>query len=157
MDSYAAFVTAEHEDAAPLFKWDNPESRNPVNWYLYVNGSAPRQWGLPLGWVDVLALTKLPCHWHGEYPAINQQVMFVLRDARDQRRNSLALFPETLRTELHEVRATLEAYSRTTPISSGDGPELLASGFLFGQKSTGLHVRACVDNAWNEYLIDRWD
>jgi hypothetical protein len=103
----------------------------------------------------------MPCHWYGPYPAMNPNAMFVLRDARDQKACSLALFPECLKSELHEVRATIEAYSRKNKPTGGDGPELLASGILFGRTENTsvfkIRVRTAGDSLWRSYILDRWD
>lgn len=44
-------------------------------------------------------------------------VIFILDGARDTQDARLALFPETLRSEFHGIRATIEAFSKCGTIA----------------------------------------
>lgn len=163
--NYGALVTAVHPHAQPLFQWDRPEYRNPANWYLYIDeagthgqrkGSYASRWGLPYNvWVEVLGICDLPCDWHGEtrFKNISQGInLFILQGARDSDNSSICLFPETLRSELHPVRSTIEAHSKSGKLH----PERRqrASGYMVG---SGERVLLEVTNHAGvaSYAVDR--
>lgn len=153
--NYVGLVTAVDPDAPPILQWDRPEKRNPVSMYVYTSGSPASQWGLVgNSWVKVNAVTCSPAHWHDPEKAKHhaEGAYFLLDGAKDSRNDSLALFPETLRSELHGVRAVVEAHSRKARIQ-GEGT---ANGVVFqkGGSSGGLTIR--VDGSAT-YVLDRWD
>lgn len=159
--AFSAFVTAADAEAPPLLQWDREDARNPVSWYFYHGATPAAQWGLAAGaWVPVLGVTPKPNLWNGS-PATHhgEGVMFVVEGARDSRNDSLALFPETLRNELHGVRATLEAHSRSRKLQPVEGQ--LASGILLGKGSEqgwGMpQFRVTNAGATTVYRLDRWD
>jgi hypothetical protein len=163
--NYAALVTAVHPNAQPLFQWDLPERRNPANWYLYLDepategqrkGSYSSRWELPYNvYVDVLGISDLPCNWYGEarFQHIAQGcVLFILKGACDRNYGSLCLFPETLRSELHPVRSTIEAHSKSGRLH----PErrARASGYMVGSgEKVALEVTSHAGVA--NYIVDR--
>lgn len=66
------------------------------------------------------------------------------------------LFPVCLRDDLHGVRSTIEAYSRSATLSrrseaSACGYDLRKGGAL------GVQLRVLSRGAWSSYRIDRWD
>ena len=154
--SFTALVTAEHVDAPPILQWDSPECRNPFSWYMYVNGSSAKQWGLDaLSWCRVPAVALKPSMWFGEHKHQGIGALFILDGAKDNSNNSACLFPETLKSELRPVRSVIEAYSKKAQL--GGKNEASACGLLMGKES-GVHVR--VTNASGvqiEYKLDRWD
>ncbi len=113
--NFIALVTATHEDAAPILKWDTEDERNPVSWYLYSGGSAASQWGLSGGaYVQVKGICDLPCHWNGKQtPGLPEGRVFLLEGAQDKNADGLGLFPQILKSELHGVRAVIEAHSNS--------------------------------------------
>lgn len=112
---YVALVTATHDDAAPILKWDSEELRNPVSWYLYDGGSTATQWELVAGtYVKVTGVCDLPCHWNGrQTPGLPEDKLFLLDGARDRNVDGLALFMQVVRSDLHGVRAVIEAHSNS--------------------------------------------
>lgn len=158
--SFSAFVTAIDPTAPPIFQWDDPDNRNPVSWYVYTDGSAPSQWGLNVGtFAKVTALTKGPSQWRGaDLPHQGQRLMFVLEGCRDSQgdRVGLSIFPETLRSELHGVRKTIEAFSAQGKLEGLN--DASASGVLYtkGDKTT-LTVRVRSGTGVQLIEIDRWD
>lgn len=159
-DSYCAFVTAVDPSAPPILQWDLEDARNPVSWYLYTDGSMPSRWGLRgNAWVDVEAIVPQPNMWSGDgFPHQGQGVLLVLKDCRDQNNGSLALFPETLRSEFHQIRQTIEAFSRSKRLEDVEGQ--LASGIkLTAGSGAGISATVRVTTAIGValYLIDRWD
>ena len=160
--NYCALVTAAVPSAPPILQWDREGRRNPVSWYLYVNGSPTERWGLePRTWVRVSAICARPCHWYGnEHAHEGPGRLFILDGAQDTTKGaSLALFPEILRSELHSIRSTIEAFSRAGRIEGAD--EASACGIAFGSRDRaqqGIRVRVTdFDGDRRVYHIDRWE
>lgn len=158
---YCALVTASNPDAPPILQWDSVEQRNPVSWYVYHNGSPAQQWGVVGGsWVKVTAITRQPPRWFSDkFTHHGDAALFILEGCKDSRGESAgsALFPECLRSEFHQMRSTIEAYSRSAKL--GGLAEASASGIVFSKNNNGnVHVRA-TDKAGVrlEYRLDRWD
>lgn len=149
--NFIAMTTAVHADAPPILKWDNP-----VAWYVYHGGSAATQWGLRAGWCKVEALSLSPTQWGNEPAAyLHDGLVIVLEGAQDSRNESACLFPETLRNELHGVRAVIEAYSKRAKLGDAGGPA--ASGLHLGKTGGGYTLRVTTATGKTDYRIDRWD
>lgn len=149
---YYGLTTAAIPDSQPILQWDAVgDVRNPVSWYYYDKGSIPRRWGLESGWNMVNGIMLKPQMWQKPdwFPHITPGVFLVLDRAMDiLRPNSNAIFPSNLRKELHEVRATIEAYSKSAQLTgTGD-----ANGISFENAEA---LRLLVDG--NEVTIDRWE
>jgi hypothetical protein len=159
--SYLALVTAKHPEAPPILQWDAPERRNPVSLYVYVKGSPPAQWNLrPDAYHLVTAITLAPAMWHATSARSHhtQLALFVLEGARDlQYKSGAGFFPEFLRNEYHEIRATMEAYAKRAVIEGKDEAE--ACGISL-QKGAAWNHRFRVtskDGVTLSYTLDRWD
>ena len=162
--SYIAFATARYPDAPPILQWDFDHRRNPVSWYLYTGGSSPEEFGLrELRWVPVTAVVRNPAYWYGHTPPnYADSVSFLLKDSYDARRargdkQGNALFPETLKSELHGVRATIEAFSKTADLGERTN---MASGIQFISTKDKWECRLKVvdnDGFETEYNLDRWE
>ncbi|AKJ04740.1 hypothetical protein ATI61_101183 [Archangium gephyra] len=158
--AFSALITAVHPDAPPLIQWDSPEQRNAVTWYFYQNPSTASSWGLTPGYVEVLGLTMKPNTWFGDrFPQQGQGVFFILKGSRDSRNSSLSLFPEHLRSDLHGIRATIEAFSRSRQLVVPEG-EPLASGLMVipsADSSWNVGLRVTSKGSVATYTLDRWD
>lgn len=155
---FAAFVTAADPSAPPILQWDSPERRNQVSFYTYLFPTPHRQWGLPSeAWSPVWGISNHPAHWAGGHEHQGKVAFLLLPDARDSGEGGLALFPENIRSELHEVRAVIEAHSKRSKLEPVDGP--VAAGLMLsnrqGKKDIVLRVRSALGTA--DYRIDRWD
>lgn len=156
--NFGALLTAVHDDAPPILQWDREEQRNPFSWYVYTGGSSAANWGLRTGWVDVTAVTLKPSMWHGGNEHQGKGVFFALAGARDGRDAGNALFPETMRSELHQFRSVIEAYARSAKLG-GRGEPGHACGYLLaaGSGTWNVKVRVTTAAGVREYLLDRWD
>ncbi len=155
---FIGLTTAAHEDAPPILKWDHEGMRNPVSWYVYLNRSLPSRWGLSVGQsVEVTAITTLPSMWGSSpMPHLGEGVVLVLKGAVDKSLKSNPLFPEQLKSELHEVRSTIEAFARTSMIHGRDRAS--ACGFdVRANAPIDAHLRVLSSGRWQRYKIDRWD
>lgn len=159
----AAFIgvtTAASADAPPILKWDREDRRNPVAWYCYHNGSIPEQWGLRGGsWCRVTGIMPLPTLWGDDpMPHLGEGMVLVLDGARDHREDQgIALFPEFLRQELHSVRATIEAYSRSAKMQGRDEGSANGYDIRKGRQKIGRTIRVMTAGRWTRYMLDRWD
>ena len=159
-NSYSAIVTAEDPDAPPIILWDNEEKRNPFTWYLYASGSYPTDWNLMSSkYVEVKAVVPQPNMWQAGYEHNGEGVFFILDGCRDVRGSkTLALFPELLRRELHEVRSTIEAFSKTREMAGKE--DATACGLLLqsgSNRTWKCELRVTTDVGVANYRLDRWD
>lgn len=156
---FIAFTTAAHPYAPPIMKWDREDRRNPVAWYVYPGGSSADRWKLKAGWCEVTAVALLPTMWGDQpQPFLGEGAVLVLSGAADTLNRSGALFPECLRGELHEIRATIEAYSRTARLFDQDTAS--ACGYDIRKGVAGppsREVRVHSAGQVTRYVIDRWD
>lgn len=148
--NFGAVLTAQHEDAPNILKWDNPFSI-----YSYIGGTPARQWRVN-GLTRVTGISKFPHLW-GDKPQVHQGigVILILQDAVDSFKDAgNALFPEILDSRLHGVRATIEAYSGSAQISGRE--EASACGLMVVGNS-GARLKVLVHGFWTDYTIDRWE
>jgi hypothetical protein len=144
---YVTFTTAVNEDAPVLFQWDSP-----VAWYYWHGGCLASQFGLKPGWNDVDGVCLLPHAWGGRsLPNFQNEMAFLIHGAKETRKNSASIFPETLKSDFHGIRSVVEAYSNSTTIAN-------ISRTVRDSHAVGLGVgsKVMVDNALC-YTIDRWE
>lgn len=152
--NYCSFTTATDPTAPPILKWDHVGDRNPGALYVYHGGSTASNWHLPSGsFVEVLGLSHTPGAWTGSHEEV-KHVLFILEGARDRRNNELALFPTCIKSELHEVRATIEAHSKSRKLDEELAP--LAAGYLIGSER-GCDVLVTTQQGTAYYRIDRYE
>jgi len=118
---FAALVTAVDASAPPILQWDGGDARNPVS--VYSSTSVPSAWNLtPGAWVPVDFVSPMPYHWNGNAAANQKEgILMALRGCRDVKRTSGGGFlPEFLRSELREIRSSLDAYARSARVEGVD-------------------------------------
>lgn len=142
--SYLAYTTAVHADAPQLFKWDGP-----LAWYVYNGGSQASRFNLQGG----LRYPVAGIHMLPDPGREGQRVVFLIAGARDTSDGvSLALFPETIRNELHGVRKVIEAYSKSGRLLPSGGED--AAGLHFFD---GIKIVATVGNIDYPITLDRFE
>lgn len=154
---FIAMTTAEHFDAPPIIKWDRDAERNPFGWYVYPNGSMPMKWGLRTGaWVPVLGVVPFPPMWGSTpQPHLGNGDIVLLDGAHDTTpHGGLAIFPELLQQELHWIRSTVEAHSRSREFAVMLGS---ACGYDIRPADAKCRLRVFAGGAWTTYDVDRWD
>lgn len=162
--SFFAFTTADNPDAPPILQWDLEDVRNPVSWYVYVDGSPASRWGLKSGtWVDVDIITPPPPMWNaltrGMFARHGDGAYCVLRGARNLNASGLSIFPENLRSEYHGIRAAIEAYSRAGKLSGAEEASACGVCMQASTKGTWNLVFRVTDasGVFSQYRVDRWD
>ena len=153
LDAYSALVTAADPTAPDILQWNNP-----VSCYLYVNGSRPSAWNLQEdAWHALSAVTLAPWMWNtesGQHAHQGLRVFLIVKGARDTTyKGGAGFFPEFLKSEYREIRATLEAYAKSAHLQGISEAE--ACGLCLskgGAWSARLRV-----NGSDLYTLDRWD
>ena len=157
-DDFVALTAAELKTAPPVLQWDSSEQRNQVAWYRYSGRSTASRWGLRAGsYCEAVGITALPWMWNGGMSSNQSEgAVLLLSGARDSSCTGLCLFPETLRSELHEVRKTIEAHSHSGRLVRPTGQ--LASGLGFGPNSSqSISLEVTQGGVIYSVEIDRWD
>lgn len=157
---FYAFVTACDPNAPPILQWDRIERRNPVSYYTHTHGSFAEQWGLSRNtWQPVSALSFFPFQWgsDGTPSHFGDGIFFVLADACPMD-GGAPFLPRFLRSELHEVRATLEAFVKDATLAGREEAGACGLGFRRGRDDWDARVRVTgEDGARVVYHLDRWD
>lgn len=155
MDNYFAMTAAMDPTAPPIFKWDSLENRNTLSWYTYPGPTPSNQWGLRASHMTtVTGVVELPANH-----SVNG-VILVLDGCKDSMNSGSALFPEMLRSELHEVRSTIEAYSNGHPLECPNLVDCACGVGLIQGHRHDLDCRVKVftkSKVVTDYIIDRWD
>lgn len=152
----AGFLTAQDPSAPPILAWDYEDARNPTSWYIYTNGSAPRDWHVSYGWNRCIGIALHPALWNESRPLPHQGSggAFLIQGAYDARNPGACLFPETLISELREVRSTIESFSAATPLPNAK--QGAVAGLVFGQ-SMPARIMVKTATTEGEIIIDRWE
>lgn len=157
--NFAALVAPVDYYAPPIIVWDTEENRNPINWYMYSGGSHASQWNLHSDeYVEVTGITLQPNLWQPGFDNHGNGVFFLLKDCKDTRNSASALFPETLKGTLREIRATIEAYSGQNKLAGYNAAS--ACGLCFQERSRSsweCKLKVTTDVGVRNYILDRWD
>jgi hypothetical protein len=157
--TFSCILTAFHDDAPPIIQWDSEENRNPFSWYFAYPVPSCRDWNLESGFRKVTGICLQPSMWGNEIGHMGKGVFFVIEGAKDTRKDDErgnALFPEILKSELREIRSTIEAYSKSAKLEGY--LEASACGVMF-QEGTAWDatLRVTSDMGVATYKLDRWD
>jgi len=135
----------------------------------YVRGQEPKfhtslhssesLWSVPLNsFVKVSGITNSPNLW-GEKPVSKSgtHVFFLLEDCKDlSEGKGRGFFNETLKSELREIRKTLEAYAANTPIEDADKASACGVGYS-KENAWNATLKVTANNSSRLIKIDRWD
>ena len=155
---FCGVMTAADPDAPPIIQWDGLEGhpRNPVSWYYWHGGSSASNWGLSPGWNKVTCVFLNPTRWQEPDKFKHQKatIHFAIEGCKESRPDSLALFPEILKSEFHGIRSVIEAHSKA---GAGQGAELGTANGLAFEGSTEVKLRVRTAEGLASYTIDRMD
>jgi len=135
----------------------------------YIRGQEPKfhtslhssdsLWSVPLNsFVKVSGITNSPNLWD-EKPVSKSgtHVFFLLEDCKDlSEGKGRGFFNETLKSELREIRKTLEAYSANTPIEDADKASACGVGYS-KENAWNATLKVTANNSSRLIKIDRWD
>jgi hypothetical protein len=149
-------VWATNGGGQKLFRWAHP-----VASYGYRNGSFTRDFfstneaGAVRFSVERVVLH--PQCWPGAMPAgagggFRTGVTFILRSCYDRQTPGLALFPETLRGDLHEVRDVFELLSNRRKLKL---PQPGGAGLDLYEGSPAVRLRVTTDTLIYDVIVDR--
>ncbi len=131
-----------------------------MSWYLYNSENHPKLWGLSVGtYAEVTSIIANPSTWgDSKVEDFAKQVMFVINGMVDAREPALCLFPQILKSDLREVRATIEAHSNSQKAEQTEAPQvcgLMAQDGVTGD--WGYVLRVTSKGVQQNYRLDRWD
>lgn len=158
--NFTALLTTVNPEAPPILQWDHVEQRNPVSAYVYNPISSAISWGLmPNAFRKVNAISLVPSMWNNAVTNQKEGMILILDGARDSdwQVAGSCLFPEILKSELREVRATIEAYSASMPLSGFEQSSACGVVFTAGNNPRHLLVRVTTGDLVVDMNIDRWD
>lgn len=165
---YAAMVTAQNAEAPPILQWDHPDRRCQVSWYLYGHefdwidrGQRAEHWNLRSGaWTEVTAAVLNPSTWYGPgHVHHGTFVLLALKGAYDTLHTAGGgFFVESLKSDYHAVRKTLEAYAKRASIADQREAEVCGLFLQQGAKqSWNVRLRVTSGGIVSHYTLDRWD
>lgn len=161
---YTFYTTQADPEALPLYFYDLPEDRNPVSWFVRVNGETgrptvqPHHLGLSVGFHEIAGISSIPCGWTGgergaQYDGI---VMILPKTRTDVSGVGGAIHTVMLRDDLRVARRVIEA---NNPISEMGqlAPEGNAVGLRIDSKTMAVRVQVTDQYGTTEYIIDRME
>lgn len=101
--------------------------------------------------------TLQPNLWQPGFEHLGNGVIFILKDCKDANNKTLGLFPELLRSELREVRSTIEAYSKNHDLSGFEEASACGLCIQSSNKNWECKLRVTTDVGTSMYKLDRWD
>lgn len=108
------------------------------------------------GWKEVVGVINSPNLWGSTpKPQHGEHTFFLLKDQKPNIKVGGGLFVETLKSDLHNIRSTLEAYIRQQEIAGSD----VGIGGIGNSKSEpwNLHLLVTKDGVEYDIVIDRFD
>jgi hypothetical protein len=158
--AFGAFATAADKTANPIIRWDSLEAevRNPVTTLCAVHGDHSGNWGLDSGkYHDVLGICLDPSEWfYGEANRKHQYSFLMEAEYPIKHAIGTCLFPDTLRSELFEIRKVIEEFSNATPMQVVDKPVIALTAGP-GSNAIGWKIMVTTDSAKVAYTIDRFN
>lgn len=116
-------------------------------------------WGLDTNrFYPVAGIVKSPNLW-GDHPVehAGDHTFFLIEGCKDiEQGKGRGFFNEMLKPDLREIRKTLEAYTASTPIETGDGSPACGLGFS-KDADWGVTLRVTSGSITSTYKIDRLD
>jgi hypothetical protein len=116
-------------------------------------------WNVTPGqWVPVTCIVPSPNLW-GDRPLKQhgRHLLFLLEGCRDTVQGlGRGFFVETLRSEFHPIRSTLEAYAASAPIEGAGEANTCGLG-MSDQSPWNLPLRVTTATGTTTYLVERWE
>lgn len=123
-----------------------------------VNTTFVDDWNINEGFNKVNLITTSPNLWgDNEFTNAGNHVFFILDKCKDlSEGKGRGFFNEMLKSELRQIRKTLEAYTATTPIENIENASACGLGFN-SDSEWNLILRVKTNESTRLVKIDRWD
>jgi hypothetical protein len=115
-------------------------------------------WNISKEFIKVNAIINSPNLWEEQKVIhVGSHIFFILEEVKDlSEGKGRGFFNETLKSELHEIRKTLEAYTAQTPIEGADKASACGVGYSIGN-DWNLILKVTSGNSSRLIKIDRFD
>ena len=170
-DFFTGLVAAAVPESPPIFMYDFDDARNQLSSYQRsakdhwnrMVGTTPDNWMLEHNkYHKVQGLFKAP-HQHGtvEFPQLGEQVFIIIEGSYDKQNargdKGIALFPQLLKSDLHDIQRVVEAYSNNATFEGEI--EKQACGLMLIKGGAFLPRRLKVQSEFGPrtIIIDRWE
>ena len=135
----ASMTTQIHADSKPILRWDTPEKRNPVGWWIPTS-----PWSVPSGPYKVRGVLKSVPSWTTESEVLPGEMIWL--DSCDVKHDTYSgLFPECISPDLRDVRSVIEkfnAMSKQSGVSHAQAHCIrMSPGLQFERSKLVLNVR----------------
>ncbi|MMZ57930.1 hypothetical protein D1872_198840 [compost metagenome] len=140
-----------------LFTFDYVKGQHPD--ISSTNYSSDNAWNVQLNsFVKVKGITNSPNLWNEEKVTHSgHHIFFLLDGCKDlSEGKGRGFFNETLKSELREIRKTLEAYTANTPIEDVENASACGVGYS-KDSEWDLTLKITSNNSTRIIKIDRWD
>lgn len=143
-----------------VFSFDYVRGQRPVFQGATANTSNNGSWSVRSNeFVKVNAITTSPNLWSGDdkYNHLGQHIFFLLDGCRDLSDGcGRGFFNEMLKSELRQIRKTLEAFTANAPIERADQATACGLGFSYDNE-WNLTLKVTSSGSKRFIKIDRWD
>lgn len=103
---FTGYTEAVNPDGGVIYRYDSPERRLSLATYRYQSPQSPEMFGVKSGRHAVEGIVRSHTDWFKDQAV--EHVVYLVK-SKAYRECAVCLFPESLRHELHPVRATMEA------------------------------------------------
>ena len=141
-----------------VFEFDYVHGGDPKFTTRSKKTGAKETWGIGNGFTEVSAIIPSPNMW-GEHPykKSGEHTFFLLKDCKDMTGGvGRGFFTEMLKSDLQEIRKTLEAYTDSTPIEGEEEASACGVGYS-KDKEWDLIVKVTTGNTVKMIKVDRFD
>ncbi|KOS60366.1 hypothetical protein FJQ98_11860 [Lysinibacillus agricola] len=140
-----------------VFEFDYVKGQQPnISSHSYASDDS---WSVQVNnFVRVNGITTSPNLWGEEsVPHSGSHIFFILDGVKDSSEGKgRGFFNETLKSELRQIRKTLEAYTASTPIEGANNATACGVGYS-KDHDWNLTVKVTTNNSTRVIKIDRWD
>lgn len=141
-----------------VFAFNHVKDQHP-NIALGAGWTSDDAWNVPAGgFVKVTGITESPNQWGEEKVSHSGHHVFFLLEGRQDKSEGKGrgFFNEMLKSDLREIRKTLEAYTANTPIEGADSASACGVGYS-KDSEWNLVLKVSANNSTRLVQIDRWD
>ena len=141
-----------------VFEFDYVHGGDPKFTTRSKKTGAKETWGIGNGFTEVSAIIPSPNMW-GEHPykKSGEHTFFLLKDCKDMTGGvGRGFFTEMLKSDLQEIRKTLEAYTDSTSIEGEEEASACGVGYS-KDKEWNLLVKVTAGNTVKMIKVDRFD